>query len=266
MDAKDAPPPAGDTDSPTTPKVPVDTVVVDTVETLPQPTIDHDPPLEDLVVEDFAGAGTTVASMDPDQDSEAPPAAGAATELEAGSSAAPESEVLDVLTRLEEEVLTLAAGQSRYHERAEQYEAMIRNLSEERAQLRDDQVRQLLAPVFKTMARLHQRAGESADRAEQQGLVDVAKDFYFLMDEIGDLLADFDVEPVSAQPGEPIEPRLHMVVSTVATADPAADRTIARVLRHGYTYVGSPRPLQPAKVTAHKFVAEQAPTATPQTE
>lgn len=167
---------------------------------------------------------------------------------------------------LAEEVAELRHEQARFQDRAQGYEDAIRRLSAEREELRHDQVRQLLAPAFKALAKLYRQAGELGDRAEQEDLFTVAKDFRFLMDEIGDLLSDFDVAPVDAQPGDPVEPRLHMVVSTVATTDPMADRTIARVIQQGYTYVGSSRPLQAAKVTAHKFIGEEDSVLPPGSE
>lgn len=66
------------------------------------------------------------------------------------------------------------------------------------------------------------------------------------------LLQQLGHEPLRVAPGDAFDPRLHRAVLRVPTADPAADRTVARVVRDGYRTPATDRVLLFADVEVHR--------------
>lgn len=144
-----------------------------------------------------------------------------------------------------------------FHTRAERYESIIRQMQSRIEDLQGDQVRQLLAPLIQRFAALHTEAGEARDRAQERNDQAAFKDFGFFVSEIEEGLAMLDVESIDVAVGDAFEPAKHAARRSVPTSDPALDKTVAKVLRQGFTYVGAPRVFMPAQVTVHRYSAPE---------
>ncbi|MGV1004587.1 MAG: nucleotide exchange factor GrpE [Candidatus Nanopelagicales bacterium] len=153
-----------------------------------------------------------------------------------------------------------------FHERAENYEQIIRQMQSRIEALQGDQVQALLRPVIQRFAGLHAQAMEASERARDHGEA-AEKDFNFFAVAIEEALGLIDIESVSAAPSVEFDPRKHHAVRTVPTDDAALDKLVQRVLRQGFTYAGAPRVFLPAQVSVYRFEQEQpvADAPTPDT-
>ncbi|WP_166442167.1 nucleotide exchange factor GrpE [Nakamurella flava] len=75
------------------------------------------------------------------------------------------------------------------------------------------------------------------------------------------LLQQLGHEALGVAAGDPFDPRRHRAVRRVATDDPAADRTVARVLRDGYRTPATDRVLLFADVEVHRTTPTTDPAA-----
>lgn len=78
------------------------------------------------------------------------------------------------------------------------------------------------------------------------------------------LLQQLGHEALGVAAGDPFDPRRHRAVRRVATDDPSADRTVARVLRDGYRTPATDRVLLFADVEVHRAAPTTDPAASGQ--
>lgn len=141
---------------------------------------------------------------------------------------------------------------ARFHERSERQEQIVRAMQDRISSLQGDQILALLKPALLRFARLHAQAEESAVRARGRG-EEAEKDFAFFATSVEEALGLLDLDSIGAEAGAPFDSTRHAATEAVATADPALDRTIARVVRQGFTYPDAKRVTLPAQVTVYRF-------------
>lgn len=152
--------------------------------------------------------------------------------------------------------------QSSFLERAQFYEDLVRSLQNQIERLQEDQFRTLLKPVFERLANLHAQAVEAAGDTSDSA---ASTDFRFFAESIEELLDVLDVVSVGAEVRTPFRPRFHHAVRTVPTDDEALDGMIQRVVRQGFVFAGTERPLLPARVAVYRHSrADSTPTDTDQ--
>lgn len=137
-----------------------------------------------------------------------------------------------------------------FSQRAQGYESIIRSLQSEIEDLRKDQIRTLLKPVFERLAALHAQADSAAASCADDS---AAADLRFFGESIIDLLEQLDVVSLEARAGDPMTPRVHHAVRTVPTEQAEQDGTIQRVHRQGFAFAGNDRPLLPARVSVFRY-------------
>lgn len=161
----------------------------------------------------------------------------------------------DDLVPVAKETLTaMTDALERFHGRAEQYETIIRRMQNRVEELQSDQVRELLKPVIIKLATLHTEASAGVARASGREDDSARKDFDYFVSEIEETLGLLDIESLDVSPLDEFDPARHAARRRVETSDPGLDRRVERVLRQGFTYIGSVRTLVPAMVTVYRFV------------
>lgn len=146
----------------------------------------------------------------------------------------------------------LAGQAARFHERSERQEQIVRAMQERISALQGDQVLALLKPALLRFARLHAQAQDSAARAHERG-EKAENDFAFFVTSVEEALGLLDLDSIGAEVGAPFDSSLHAATEAVPTGDPALDRTIAQVVRQGFTYSDAKRVTLPAQVTVYRF-------------
>jgi molecular chaperone GrpE (heat shock protein) len=169
--------------------------------------------------------------------------------------------VVDPLAAVVAAVRDLEASTRSFHQRAEHYEATIRQMQGRIEELRGDQVQVLLKPVIQRIAALHAQAAEAEATAHERGEAG-EKDFGFFAVSIEEALGLLDIETVGAAVGGTFGPG-HHAVRAVTTHDADLDGKVQRVLRQGFTYAGASRVLLPAQVAVYRF-EEPAPPSSDQ--
>jgi molecular chaperone GrpE (heat shock protein) len=152
------------------------------------------------------------------------PAAGATPEPEPPTD--PLDLVLAVLQRLEdrlEESQRLLARQT----------DIATSLHAENQRLRKGELRQGQLPLVRDLIRVQDVIGHVLDAAVESA---AAADLQIARDSILDALARNGIEQTSDVPGDPLDPRVHKVVGVEHVDDPAADRTLAEIVRAGFTW------------------------------
>lgn len=148
---------------------------------------------------------------------------------------------------------------ARFHERSSAQEEIVRRMQARIEDLQADQVRAMLAPVANELAALHGDLEhvESRDPAAMsvEGLV---KEVVLLRARVESALEHLGMELVPSSAGDVFDRRWHAATRRAPTADPSLDRTIARVLRHGFAIVGAERATVPARVVVHQLDAAAA--------
>lgn len=115
--------------------------------------------------------------------------------------------------------------------------------------LQGDQVRALLGPAVTELANLHAAIAEAAGRDyERLGLDRVRKEFDLLGDRVESAIDVLGAVSIDARVGDTFDSRSHQAVKHVPTADPALDKTVAAVLRQGFTFDPDARPALHARV------------------
>lgn len=156
------------------------------------------------------------------------------------------------LAELSTVVESLASQTNAFHERAEHYELIIREMQSRLEQLQGDQVQALLKPVMQRLATIHAQATEAAVRAHD--LEESAeKDFNFFVVAIEEAFGLLDIECVRARPHDRFDPSRHHASRIVPTDDPDLDERVQRVLRQGFTYIDAPRVFLPAQVSIYRY-------------
>lgn len=146
----------------------------------------------------------------------------------------------------------LAGQVARFHERSERQEQIVRAMQERISALQGDQVLALLKPALLRFARLHAQAQESAVRAQERG-EKAENDFAFFATSVEEALGLLDLDSIGAEEGAPFDSSRHAATEAIPTGDPALDRTIAHVVRQGFTYSDAKRVTLPAQVTVYRF-------------
>ncbi|MFZ2238274.1 MAG: nucleotide exchange factor GrpE [Gordonia amarae] len=150
-----------------------------------------------------------------------------------------------------------------FHERAEQYETIIRKMQSKIEDLQSDQVRTLLKPVIIRLADLYTEASAAAERAGDRGDIQVQKDFGIFADQIEEGLALLDIESLGTRVGDDFNSKNQAPRGTVTTDDPSLDRKVAQVNRQGFSYAAAERALLPSIVKVYRYAGDSAePTAT----
>lgn len=165
---------------------------------------------------------------------------------------APEIDLATAMTALAAAVDAVASQASQFHARSEHQEHLIREMQSRIENLQGDQIRVLLKPLIQALATLHSQSAEAETRAGERG-DESERDFEFFSTKLEEALSLLDIEPVGAQVGGVFDAKVHHATRVVATDDETRDRTIQRVLRQGFIYTGSTRPLLPAQVSIFKF-------------
>ena len=169
----------------------------------------------------------------------------------------PEATVEDALQRqceeTRDELASLRAAVESCNEAVRGFGSITAQMQERIEELQRDQLKLLLKPLYERVATVIAQAEALAitSAAVDEG---IAEDFTHFSRELEAVLEMYDVESVGAAPGAPFDPRLHHAALRVDTADPTLDRTIQKVVRQGWTAVGSPRVLLPARVVVRRYV------------
>ena len=161
------------------------------------------------------------------------PAAEAATqpavEPEEQPTAEPEPEPDPVLLALE-----------RLDERLEESQRLLARQSEiatslhaENQRLKGGELVRAQLPLVRDIIRVQDDLGRVLEAA---GESTAAADLAMARDSILDALARNGIEPSHVAVDEPLDPRRHKVVGVVAADEPAADRTIAAVVKVGFSW------------------------------
>lgn len=156
------------------------------------------------------------------------------------------------LGNLSAAVQTLASQVQAFHQRAEKYELIIREMQGRLEQLQGDQVQALLKPVIQRLAGLHAQASEASENARDRG-EDAEKDFNFFTVAIEEALGLLDIESVRAEVSGEFDPRAHHASRIIATDNAEQNNRIQRVVRQGFTYINAQRVFLPAQVSVYRY-------------
>lgn len=120
--------------------------------------------------------------------------------------------------------------------------------------LQGDQVRALLAPAVTELANLHAEFAESAGRDfERLGFASVRQEFGQLSDHIETAIDLLGAVSLDVQIGDPFNSRVHQAIKKVPTGDSALDRTVAAVIRQGFTFDPTGKPMLCARVWVYSY-------------
>jgi molecular chaperone GrpE (heat shock protein) len=159
----------------------------------------------------------------------------------------------------------LVAAVEQSNRLAEQRERTIDRLHEENQRLRQGELQQALAPVFRDLVRLCDLLQDVQAHAQDAGSTpdDLCRDLRDCQDLMTDVLYRHHVDRFEAQAGEPFDPKEHRALRAVVTDNSEQERRIARVIRCGFRQ-GS-RILRPAEVDVYRYRATPAATPAPAT-
>ncbi|MDX6720567.1 MAG: molecular chaperone GrpE [Solirubrobacteraceae bacterium] len=185
----------------------------------------------DTAAEPFAADEHGATPGADDAGGEQQPAAETATEPAAApeeqATAEPERDpVLIALERLDErleESQRLLARQSE----------IATSLHAENQRLKGGELVRAQLPLVRDIIRVQDDLGRVLEAA---GESTAAADLEMARDSILDALARNGIEPSHVAADDPLDPRRHKVVGIVAADDPAADRTIAAVVKVGFSW------------------------------
>jgi hypothetical protein len=117
----------------------------------------------------------------------------------------------------------------------------------------------LVVSVLRVFDDVTQMAATTQDPAGRNDLAIVAE-------ALADALARNGVDALTVDVGEAFEARKHKIAAIEPTADPAADRTIARVVRVGFAWSDG-EPIRVSDVAVFKYTQPQPePAAEPESE
>lgn len=168
----------------------------------------------------------------------------------------------------------LTAAVDRLSQQVAADQTVIARMQSRIESLQGDQVRALLAPAVTELANLHAEFTESAERDYARlGLDRVRKEFTLLSDHIETAIDLLGAVSLDVQVGDEFDSRLHQALKKVPTGDSSLDRTVAAVLRQGFTFDPAGKPVLYARVRVHSYdpLLEAAaiypePTAQPTSE
>jgi molecular chaperone GrpE (heat shock protein) len=151
--------------------------------------------------------------------------------------------------------LARIAGQvERNHERAAAQEDTIRRMQDRIDSLQANQVLEFLKPSFAELASLKSTVDDAASR-DYSGVLPatISNDFSIIAGQLEDLLAVLGLRTVDAQPGVSFVRQFHFASRNVPTSDEGLDRTVAKMIRHGFIHGGGDRALLPAQVVVYRY-------------
>lgn len=158
------------------------------------------------------------------------------------------------LQALSTEVAGLKSAVHAFVSRSSEQDLLVRRMQSMIEELQQDQIRQLLKPVFEKLASIHADAKKNQEQHAAEEPV-VAEDFKFFAQSIEDLMGMYDLESVQAAVGEPLDPKLHQAARAATTDQRDLAGRIKRVQRQGFKFAGANRVFLPARVVAYRYEA-----------
>jgi molecular chaperone GrpE (heat shock protein) len=137
-----------------------------------------------------------------------------------------DDEILTTLTRIEER---LAESQRLIDRQAD----IAAKLHAENQALRSGELRTAQAALVTSVIRVHD---DVLQMAAGTAAPERRRDLELVADTVADALSRVGIDGLAATVGEPLDPARHRIVEVRETSDPAADRTVAAVLRVGFAW------------------------------
>lgn len=137
-----------------------------------------------------------------------------------------ESLVIEALGRIEGK---LSESQRLIDRQAE----IAAKLHAENQTLRGGELRTAQAALVLSVLRVYDDVNQMALTTEDPS---ASKDLGIVADALEEAMARNGIDPSTVSLGEPFEARAHKIAAIEATADPDADRTVARVVRSGFVW------------------------------
>lgn len=193
-----------------------------------------------------SAADEALAAVEPPAPVEPPSEAEPVAPLEPSVPAEPEAAdiVLEALARIEDR---LSESQRLIDRQAD----IAARLHAENQVLRGGELRRAQSALVLSVLRVYDDVSQMAATTEEPA---GRNDLAIVADALKDALARNGIDAVAVQAGEPFEARRHKVATVVATADPAADRTVASVVRPGFVWSDGDA-VRVSDVAVFKFVA-----------
>lgn len=128
---------------------------------------------------------------------------------------------------------------------------------------RRDQVAVFLTPAARKLADLEHEVHDASSKSRQSLASDreqFVAEFDHVAESLVQIMETLGFDRVPCEVGMPFDAKLHKAVKTSRTSRHELDRTIATVLRPGYTFIGGSRTTLPATVIVNEYVntAEEA--------
>lgn len=145
-------------------------------------------------------------------------------------------------------------------------DGLIEELTSSLDAARREQTVGLLTPLAKKLVDISAKASDAASKdyselPPERLHSQVQSEFDYLAELLGDALELIGFIDIEAREGDAFDARRHIGVDRIPTTDPAADKTIAKVLRPGYKYEHSRKAEFPARVSVYAYTApEPEPT------
>lgn len=172
----------------------------------------------------------------------------------AADPADPSDRVVAVLERLEDrldESQRLLARQT----------DIATSLHAENQRLKAGELRSAQLPLVRDLMRVQDVLEQVLEAAVESTAAD---DLRIARDAILEALARNGIEPTRGESGDPLDPRMHRVIGVEPVDDPAADRTIAEVVKTGFSWEDATT-IRAADVRVYKHapVAPAPPSSDP---
>jgi molecular chaperone GrpE (heat shock protein) len=161
--------------------------------------------------------------------------------------------VVDALGQIAARIGTLDALEARVAEVArlgDRHNQIIDELHRENQKLRQGELTQAIAPLFRDLIRLNDQLAQLDESSESPGASDAA----LAARQVAEILGRAGVDRFDVEPGEPFDATRHQGIGRTPTDDPALDGAVAAVRRSGYV-TSDGRVLRAAEVEVHRFVA-----------
>lgn len=159
----------------------------------------------------------------------------------------------------------LAEALERLDDRLEESQRLLARQSEiatalhaENQRLKEGELLRAQLPLVRDMIRVQDLLGQMLDAAVEST---AAADLELARDSILDALARNGIESAPIVAGDAFDARVQRIVGVVAVGDPAADRTVAEVVKAGFTW-DQATTIRAAEVRVYKY----APVSQPERE
>lgn len=194
--------------------------------------------------------------------SASPEAMGAANSSDAATDPAWAVEAKATPTHPEIQALTAAILRLSQQVAADQN--IISRMQRRIEMLQGDQVRALLAPAVTELANLHAEFAESAGRDyERLGVERARQEFSFLGEQVESALDLLGAVSLNAKVGDVFDSKVHQAIKKVPTSDASLDRTVAAVVRQGFTFDTAGKPALYARVRVLSYEPRREVPALP---